>query len=582
MNTNAGFGDATNEKEHRNSLFDPVEIKGISLKSAKLFFSGKIARMLRSISRLFSLTSSRVYGFMFLSFGILTLFLHLGEYYFMNDPTVEVSSLVIGAVSTVISLLFLFSDKPISSAVQSVRLFDFIVFDFFSVNRVQQKDGARINTAVGILLGFLLAIFGFFFPTEYAVVLILGFTVIVISMVSPEFPYILSLFLFPYLSLLPYSSYILVFLIACSVISFVRKVFVGKRIFSFEIYDFLVLLLILSAFITEVILGGSASTESALLTIAFLVGYFPASNMAVNRRLFDCVAGAISASAIPVGIYSIVSYVIALISGEAVKSRAFFDSPEILAAYLSAVAIFAIYLSVKRSHRIKKTYYFSVFLLMLAALLTTEVFKVLIALLLVAVSLSIIRSRRLPIWIILLGAIVPFALFLLSDSALLTVSDIFALSPSIAEIKNNLTAAFDFFIENPIFGMGISNPFAEADFANNVLLGLACRFGVLALTVFLLLLVLRVFHFGMFKRYFSDSTVNFYAEISLLASVAMLAIGSLADIFADVEMIYFFVAVFSVGSAALRISKKEKTEMRSYYMELGNSDNAAIDVTLKK
>ena len=171
---------------------------------------------------------------------------------------------------------------------------------------------------------------------------------------------------------------------------------------------------------------------------------------------------------------------------------------------------------------------------------------------------------------------------MLSDSALLTVSDIFALSPSIAEIKNNLTAAFDFFIENPIFGMGINNPFAEADFANNVLLGLACRFGVLALTVFLLLLVLRVFHFGMFKRYFSDSTVNFYAEISLLASVAMLAIGSLADIFADVEMIYFFVAVFSVGSAALRISKKEKTEMRSYYMELGNSDNAAIDVTLKK
>ena len=116
MDTKSEFNEV-DKKETKKSLFDPSEIKGISLKSAKTFFSGKIARALRSVSKFFSFTSSRVYGLAFLSFGILTLFLHLGEYYFMDDPQVEVSSLVIGAVFTLVSLLFLPSDKPICSAI---------------------------------------------------------------------------------------------------------------------------------------------------------------------------------------------------------------------------------------------------------------------------------------------------------------------------------------------------------------------------------------------------------------------------------------------------------------------------------
>ena len=133
MYTNTEVNGITDKNDVKKSLFDPVEIKGISLKNAKTFFSGRLARGLRSVSKLFSLMPSRAYGLAFLSFGVLTLFLHLSEYYFMDDPSVAVSSLVIGAVFTVISLFFLPSDKPISDAIQSVKLFDFIVFDFFSI-----------------------------------------------------------------------------------------------------------------------------------------------------------------------------------------------------------------------------------------------------------------------------------------------------------------------------------------------------------------------------------------------------------------------------------------------------------------
>lgn len=578
MDTNSEFKSA---KETERSLFDPTEIKGISLKSAKTFFSGKIARALRSVSKHFSFTSSRVYGLAFLSFGILTLFLHLGEYYFMDDPKVEISSLVIGAVFTLFSLFFLPSDKPIGSAIQSVRLFDFIVYDFFSINRAQHRDGkSKINSAEGTLFGFLLALFGFFFPTEYAVLAILGLLFVVISMVSPEFPYILSLLLFPYIPILPHSSYILAILVVGALVSFARKVFVGKRIYHFEIYDFLFLFLILSVFVTGVILGGEDSTENSLLTIVFLVGYFPASNMAINRRLFDCVAGAISASAIPVGIYAAVQYVASLVSGSALKSKAFFDSPEIFAAYLSAVAIFSLYLARKRTRRLRKAYYYSVFTLSLVVILTTEIFIVLLMLVLITVSLGIIHSKRIPVFLLILVAALPTLLLFLSDSALASVSDIFSLS--LTERRSVAGGALSFFLDNPILGMGVENPFTEIDFSSNVYLAVVCRFGVLALIVFLLLIVLRTFHFGLFRKYYADSTVNFYAEISILASVCMLTIGSLSDIFADVKMFYFFTSVFSVGSSALRISKKEKEEMRIYYSDLGKSDLAAIDISIKK
>ena len=572
-----------NTENIKKSLFDPVEVKGISLKSAKAFFSGRFARMLRSISRLFSFTPARVYGLAFLSFGILTLFLHLGEYYFMENPKVEVSSLIIGAAFVILSIFFLPSDKPICTAVQSVKLFDFIVFDFFLISRMNQSDGkSRINGAVGIVSGFLLAVLGFFIPTEYSVLVILGLLLVITARVSPEFPYIISLFLFPYFPILPYSSYILALLVTVTMISFVRKVFVGKRIFSFEIYDFLFLLLIMSVFVTAVILGGSASTERALLTVLFLVGYFPASNMAVNRRLFDCVASSLTVSAIPVALYSIVSYIISCVSGAPESSKAFFGSSEIFAAYLCAVVTFALFLAVNRRRKLKKAYYLGVFILALLALVTTEMLVLLAVLILGLISLGIIRTKKIHCILLIPVALLPVGLLFVGDSVLSKISEIFYVSPALTERKLSAYGAFDFFVRNPILGTGINNPFTSSDFSSSLYLGMACRFGVLAFTVFLLLMILRVCHFSLFKKYFSDSTVNFYAEISLLASVCMLVIGSLADIFADIEMVYFFVTVFSVGSSALRISKREKEEMRSYYRELGRSDLAAIDVTLKK
>ncbi len=577
MNADNNQSFAEDSAAEKKDLFDAVEIKGLSAKSARAFSMGRFARMLRFISRLLAFTTSRVYGLMFLSFGVLTLFLHLGEYYFMDDPRVQVSSLVIGAVFALLSIFLLISDKPICIALQSVKIIDFIVFDFFSINRMQGTGTERrLSGAVGIIVGFLLSVLGFFLPTEYAALVFVGLIFFAVAMVSPEFPYIFSLLIFPYLSLIPNSSILFAALIALTVISFARKVLVGKRIYSLEIYDFLFLFFIIAVLICGAILGKGESANNSLIIIIFALGYIPASNMAVNRRLFDCISGAVVASSIPVCLYSIVRYAIELFAYERKPARAFFSSPEIFAVYLTVVALFSLYLSLKRSRIVKKRYYFAAFVLSILAVLTTECFAVPMALLLLILTLFAIRSRKLSYCWILLFITVPMLLFLLGSTALSWISENLSVSPSLVLRKESILLYLDFFAKNFFLGGGVGG-----DFARNVYLGIACRFGILAIMAFLILIVLRVFHIGIHKKYFSDSTVNFYVELSTLATVSILIFGSYADIFADPEMLYMFISVFATGSAALRVSRKEKEEQLSYYKDLGTSDSAAIDVSIK-
>ena len=571
------------EGERKLGLFDSIEIKGLSSKSARAFSSGKMARAARRVASLFAFTAARVYGFIFLSFGMLTLFLHLGEYYIMQDPVVRTSSLVIGAVFVLLSAFLLVSDKPICIFFRSSRLLDFIVFDFFLINRMQYgKEKKGFGVSIGMLIGFLLAVVGFFFPTEYAVLFMIAFVFVSLSFISPEFPYLFSLLIFPYLHLIPYSSYILAVCVGACILSYVRKVLVGKRIYSFEIYDALLILIIASIFISiSVTMGGSIPLERAIILTVLMLGYVPASNMPVNRRLFDCVAGAMTASAVPVGVYSIVKYLLDYTSfTERTPSSAFFDSPDMLAVYLCAVSVFALYLSIKRVHKRKKMYYFSVFLISVAAIVTTECFAAVLAVGLSILVYALLKSRRISKVFILIPLLLPLIAFFLGGGISDMLAQVFSMSPSIAERADMLTDSVTLFFDNLLFGVGSAGGTEIYGAAPNIYVALACRVGIFALALFFITLVLRLLHLGFYRKRYSDSLVSFYVESSAIAAFAILVIGSYTDIFLSPEILYFFITVFATGSAALRVSKKEMVERLSYYKDLGTSDYAAIDVTL--
>ncbi len=569
--------------QKKKSFFDSIEIKGLSSKSARAFSTGRLGQLLKVISRRLAYTSARVYGLALLTFGILTLFLHLGEYYFMEDPEVAVSSLAIGAAFCLISIFLIVSDKPISIALQSVKLIDFIVFDFFSIGRMQAREGEkRLSPVFGIIFGALLSLVGFVFPTEYAALAIIVVVFSVVAMVSPEFPYIFSLLVFPYLSILPYSSYVLAIITVITIISFIRKVLIGKRMYALEIYDFLLLFLILAVLLTGVVFGGEASTETSLLIMVFVFSYIPASNIAVNRRLCDCIASAIVVSSVPISIYSIVTYIIGWIIEKGAPVSAFFSTPSILAAFLSVSVIISLYLSVKRSRPSRKRYYSVTFILSSLAIITTEYFAIITTLFVVIFAYAIIHRGGIPRFAAAFLLIAPFLLFLLPASALSWISQAFGIAPTLGELLEGTQNSLSLFFKNFFLGIG-ANGYGEGGYSlSNTYLSLACRFGILAVLVFFITLVVRIIHLSVHEKYFSDSTVGFYADMCTLASVAMLALGSFFDIFEDVTMVYFFVSVFATGSSALRVSKREREERLSYYKDSGSSDYAAIDVRIRR
>lgn len=573
-----------NEKaQEKKGFFDSIEIKGLSSKSARAFSTGRLGNVLKIISRLLAYTPARVYGIISLTFGILTLFLHLGEYYFMEDPEVAVSSLVIGAAFCIVSIFLLISDKPISIALQSVKLIDFIVFDFFSIGRMQAREGEKkLSPAVGIIVGVLLSLSGFLFPTEYTALAIVVTVFFIVAMVSPEFPYIFSLLIFPYLPLMPYSSYVLAIITLITIISFLRKVLIGKRMYALEIYDFLLIFLIFAVLLTGVILGGESSTEISLFIIVFILSYIPASNVAVNRRLCDCIASAIVVSSIPVSLHSVVKYIINWSVGRRGPVSAFFASPAVFAAFLSVSVIISLYLSVKRSRPSRKRYYFATFILSSLAIVTTEYFAIVSTLLVVIFALALIRARGIPRFTVTLLLLAPFCLFLLPSSALSGLSKTFGIAPSLEELLEGSGESLSLFFENMFLGIGANEYGAGGHLLSNTYLALACRFGILAVLVFFITLVVRIIHLSVHEKYFSDSTVGFYADMCTLASVAMLSLGSFFDIFEDVTMVYFFVSVFATGSSALRVSKREREERLSYYKDSGSSDYAAIDVRIRR
>ncbi len=566
------------ENSLKARLFDSFELRGLSVNAARAFSSGKAAKMLRYVLRLLAFTPTRVYACASLSFGLLTLVLHLGEYYFKNDALAEPSSLIIGAAFALLSVLLFISDKPLCIALQSSRITDFIFFEFFSMRRMQKNENEKsLPLMSGIFFGFVFAVLGFFVPVYYVALSVGALIFVFVSMTSPEFPYISSILLFPYLNVIPYSSWILASISLLALVSFLRKVAVGKRVYNVEIYDILFFFFILSVLLTGVILGGKASTEPALLIIIFTLGYVPAANIAANRRLCDCIVSAIALSSAPTSVFAVISYAVNWGRGVRRPSSAWFLSSEMLAVYLSVSVLFSIYLAVERKKKTKKISYLVSFLLSLAGLITTEYFALVIALVIGVCMFFVIRSKKTPKLLVLPLLLLPFAVYLLPESVLLWISEFFGISPDLISLRSALLKSASTFFDNIFLGIGANGFGANI----NTYFGIACRFGILAVVVCLAVFLIRILHVGVYRKYYPNALVGFYVDMTSLAMLIMLVIGSYTDVISEISAAYFFVVIFGLGTAALRISKKERDQMLSYYKDSRSQSASVIDVFLK-
>lgn len=558
-------------------LFSSASTDRVGAVSHSGSLHGRFSRTMAKISRCFSYTSTRSYGAFMLSFGFLTVILHLLKYLFIEESATDLVSLIIGVIFSAVSIPLLLSDSPMCIALQDNPVTDFILFEFFAIKRMHRiNNNKTVPTPIALFAGFIPAGITFVIKTEEVALLIIGISIVALAFVSPEFPMLLSLVALPYIPLIPYYETFLAIVSVISFLSFAIKVFVGKRVYNFEIYDVLVFvfmaLLIVFGFV-----NGIGAEKQVLIFVALTLSYFPASNLVSNRRLADLAVNAIVVSAVPVSIYSIAEFFMKSRIELSYSIRAFFNETTSLAAFLTVSVIFTLGFVIQKKATWKKLVYLIALLLQLFAVGLT-----------VHPGLPLLMSGAFLGYVIVNMRKAPCDV---ASFVLIAVYALLSIFPKYAEqmlrqvgFSHNITlsfadSSFDFATKHIIFGAGIEEGFEIGKF--NLLTGLISAFGVISFAIFVVMMIIRVRHTSYYRLYVRDSSLTVDSNMSFIALFSLLMLGAVSNMLADPEIYYLFFALFGIGSASLRSAKKEHEDRLGYYGDLRSAESSAIDVLLR-
>ncbi len=565
-----------------NTLFFTKEIDGLSVKSARPFLSGPIPNFINGLARSVAYSSTRTYGWCVFTFGILSLIMHLAEYYFSSEPAAELSTLIIAAAFAIFGIPLILFDKPMCIALQELPITSYIFFDFFSIKKMRRNENVKpLPHIVGVLVGIIPAVLAFFFGMEYVCIGILALIIVVLSFVSAEFPFLFMLLALPYLSVIPHSDVVLVCLSLFSLLSFARKVFLGKRVYSFGMSDILILLLAVVIVGTGVIGGGESSTLNALILIALTLTYIPAANIIVNRRLADCAINAVIISVVPIAVVAIVRYILSWVGGERVAQSSLASSPEALAAWLGIAFAFAIYALRHMKSYISLGIYVAFLVLFALAIFTTECAPVLIILISGFLAYLIIANHSLPNELLIFPFALPVCVFLLPLDVLAAVSSFFDLPLTLGEMRGELFQSLNLLLDNLFFGIG-ANAFTKSpEYPHfNTPLGIGIRFGVVAMVIFALLFVLRTRQTSVYSRCLRISSVRSFSTATMVALFALVSFGWFYDVFSEMSLYCLFFVLLGMNTSALQIAKDEYDGRLELYDDKRSMESSALDITI--
>ena len=564
-------------------LFKSREISGVGSTGTLRLLRGRSARVLNFIGRCLSYTSARSYGSFLLSFGIVSLLLRLGEYYFRTAIEVSLASLITCLVLAAFSIPLLIVDKPICILFQDIPITDHIFFEFLSVKRMHRNvKHVTVHPLLALFIGFIPAVIAFFIPLNIVILAIILVTVVSIALTSPEFSMMLTFIVLPYIPALPHSVFILCCLTALTLLSYGWKVILGKRVFNLDVYSIIILALALVTFISGIVSDGGGAFKNSLAFIALLFSYFPISNMISNRRLADNAINAIIISAIPIMVLSVIEFIIEhpktsydLPSYSTEGTSALFSSPGALAAFMLVAVVSTLAFAIEKRNRAKKTFYVVVSILELAVLGILLLPEAWLAVVISALAYPVIKSKRMPLELIVVLTVIPLAVFLAPAEVLDRFSSVFG-GFSLNERLNGYKEAFGVFLDHLPFGTGIG---ASAGIFNTAL-GVAAQLGVGAILLVTVFIVLRLRHQTVYKHYLRHSLVVVTGEMTMLAITALLSFGMLYDIFSDMTVLYIFWSLFGISSAALGIAKRESDDRQGYYGDSRSSESSALDLAL--
>lgn len=554
-------------------LFSSCEISSIGTVGTMSLLHGRMAKFLNFIGRALAYTSARAYGCFMLSFGMFALLLNFGEVYFTERTDISVSLLVICGILLLLSIPLLIFDRPMCIAFQDFAPTDKLLFDFLSIKRMRRNVlHASVHPAAALVIGLIPAALSFLFSMETVILVLIALVIVSVAFATPEFSMILSLLFAPYLLFLEHGGVFFAILSLVTFLSFVLKVILGKRVFHLSLSDAVFFLFMLSVLIFGLL--SDADTDAVLITSSVLLAYFPISNLIVNRRLAECAKTAVVISVLPVALSAVIEF-IAIKAGKVTDGEisAFLGSSAALVAFMLAGGAATFVYAIERTRGWKRILYFSFFVLEIAAIAITMRPEPIIVCLLSLLAYPILKSRFVPIDILALLLLLPYALMFIPDVALDAFSDLFGLSVPLSVSFSSYRSMLSAFFDNVWLGAP-----AEAPIGANTPLGLALGFGIVAVILFAVLILLKLRHVSYFRLYTRNSVLGATGEMTALSMITLLLYGAYYNIFADCTVLFIFVAMLGISAAVLRTAKQEYDDRMGYYDDSKSSESSALDV----
>ena len=80
--------------------------------------------------------------------------------------------------------------------------------------------------------------------------------------------------------------------------------------------------------------------------------------------------------------------------------------------------------------------------------------------------------------------------------------------------------------------------------------------------------------------YVRNSQIELMSNLSAACLFCFLAFGTVNYLWSDISAYYLFWCIFGIGSAALRVAKKDYDDRALYYEESSALDSSVIDIEI--
>ena len=150
---------------------------------------------------------------------------------------------------------------------------------------------------------------------------------------------------------------------------------------------------------------------------------------------------------------------------------------------------------------------------------------------------------------------------------------------SIKAFSDNIFLGIGMGSESFIAEMGKYGVIGEMN-SSNLFIEIALEAGLPALIIFALMLIVRHRHRMNYYPYVRKSQISSLSPAVTVATVCLISYGAVHYIWESSYSYYLFWCVFGLGSAALRVARKEFDDRTLYFEDNINREASVIDVKI--